>query len=157
VIMVVVAWAYTVVCRCFPDGGGVYAAARHLSPTLSVIGATMLLCDYIVTAALSAVEGFHYFGVHGETRVGLSGIGIIVAIGVVKWLGAKNAGRFALIIAAAAIVASAVLGLLSLPLIRPGLEKLTTGDPSIASPWVRWESLVRIVLALSGVEAVANM
>ncbi|MBL8876988.1 MAG: amino acid transporter, partial [Phycisphaerae bacterium] len=47
-IMAAVAWAYTVVCRCFPDGGGVYSAARRLSPTLAVLGATLLLCDYIV-------------------------------------------------------------------------------------------------------------
>ena len=65
VIMAAVAWAYTIVCRCFPEGGGVYTAARQLNPTLSVIGATMLLCDYIVTAALSGVEGFHYVGAPG--------------------------------------------------------------------------------------------
>mgnify|MGYP000964853611 CR=1 FL=1 len=34
-LMVAVAWAYSLICRCFPDGGGVYAAARQLSPTLS--------------------------------------------------------------------------------------------------------------------------
>lgn len=32
VIMAAVAWAYTVVCRCFPDGGGVYAAAAEPEP-----------------------------------------------------------------------------------------------------------------------------
>src|SRR6186713_774394 len=51
VLMAVVAWAYTIVCRSFPDGGGVYSAARQISPLLSVIGATLLLGDYIVTAA----------------------------------------------------------------------------------------------------------
>jgi amino acid transporter/nucleotide-binding universal stress UspA family protein len=157
VIMVAVAWAYTVVCRCFPDGGGVYAAARNLSPTLSVVGATLLLCDYIVTAALSAVEGYHYFGVHGHGAVVISCVATIMVIGVVNWLGARNAGRFALVIAVAAIVMSAVVGILSLPLLGEGLSNTTTGDPSISSVWTRWESLVRIVLALSGVEAVANM
>src|SRR5688572_28929392 len=57
-VMIAVAWAYTVACRCFPDGGGVYAAARPLNKTFSVLGATLLLCDYIVTASSSAVEGF---------------------------------------------------------------------------------------------------
>ena len=39
-LMVAVAWAYTIICRSFPDGGGVYAAARQINPTLSVVGAT---------------------------------------------------------------------------------------------------------------------
>src|SRR5688572_26284073 len=63
VLMITVAWAYTVICRSFPEGGGVYAAARQLNPLLSVIGATLLLCDYTVTTALSIVDGMHYFGV----------------------------------------------------------------------------------------------
>jgi amino acid transporter len=155
-IMAAVAWAYTVICRSFPDGGGVYAAARPISRTLSVVGATLLLCDYIVTAALSVVEGFHYFGVGQEVVVTLSCVTILV-VGIINWLGARSAGRFALIIAVAAIVMSAVIGLLCLPLAAKGLSTATTTVPGVTSGWERWESLVRIVLALSGVEAVANM
>jgi K+ transporter len=95
VIMAAVAWAYTVVCRCFPDGGGVYAAARRINPTLAVIGATLLLCDYTVTASLSAVEGFHYIGLPHSWVVPASLIAM-VAIALVNWLGSQNAGRFAL-------------------------------------------------------------
>lgn len=155
-VMAAVAWAYTVVCRSFPDGGGVYAASRRINPTLSVIGATLLLCDYIVTAALSAVEGFHYFGVPGYLVVPLV-LGTIVAIGFVNWTGARSAGRFALSIAILSIAASAVIALLCLPLVPKGLSEFTTRVDGLESPWARWESLVRIVLALSGVEAVANM
>ena len=61
-LMVAVAWAYTIICRSFPDGGGVYAAARQLNPTLSVVGATLLLCGYLITAGISVVEALHYFG-----------------------------------------------------------------------------------------------
>ncbi len=155
-IMAGVAWAYTIVCRCFPDGGGVYAASRRLNPTLSVVGATLLLCDYIVTAALSAVEGFHYFGVPAPLVVPLV-LMVIVLIGVINWTGARSAGRFALSIAVLAIAASTVIGLLALPLAWRGLGEITTRVDGLDSPWDRWESLVRIVLALSGVEAVANM
>jgi amino acid transporter/nucleotide-binding universal stress UspA family protein len=156
VIMAAVAWAYTVVCRCFPEGGGVYTAARRLNPTLSVIGATMLLCDYIVTAALSGVEGFHYFGAPGGWVVGLC-IGTIVLIGVINWLGARSAGRLALIIAVAAIACSALIAILCIPFLGAGLRSVTPHVDGVDSVWNRWESLVRIVLALSGVEAVANM
>ncbi len=155
-IMAAVAWAYTIVCRSFPEGGGVYTAARQISPTLSVVGATLLLCDYIVTAALSAVEAFHYFGVPHHLTV-VCCIVTILGIGVINWLGAKSAGRFALLIAIAAIVASALIGLMSLYLIPAGIKSVELSADHAGSWLDRWESLVRIVLALSGVEAVANM
>ncbi|MFN0010454.1 MAG: amino acid permease [Phycisphaerales bacterium] len=156
IIMIAVAWAYSVICRCFPDGGGVYAAARQLSPTLSVIGATLLICDYIVTAALSAVEGFHYFGTPGAWVVALS-VGMIAVIGVINWFGAKNAGRFALVVAVAAIVLSLVIGILCLPMVAQGFKALSSGQAPATPPLERWENLVRVILALSGLEAVANM
>lgn len=155
-LMAAVAWAYTVVCRCFPDGGGVYTAARRISPMLSVIAATLLLCDFIVTASLSVVEGFHYFGVAHQLVVPFSII-TIVGLGVINWLGARNAGRFALFIAIAAIGASFIVGLLCLPLLPKGLSTMKFTVEGVDSPWPMWESLVRVVLALSGVEAVANM
>jgi amino acid transporter/nucleotide-binding universal stress UspA family protein len=155
-IMAAVAWAYTVICRCFPEGGGVYTAARQINPLLSVIAATLLLCNFIVTAALSAVECFHYFGVPHAWVVGLS-IGTIIILGGVNWLGSRSAGRLALVIAVLAVGASAVIAMFALPMIIPGLKSVTLTAPGVDSPWQKWESLVRIVLALSGVEAVANM
>src|SRR5438094_4498095 len=57
-----VGWAYTQICRIYPDGGGVYTAAKHRSQLLGVVGALLLFADYTVTASLSAVDAFHYFG-----------------------------------------------------------------------------------------------
>lgn len=156
IVMAAVAWAYTIICRSFPDGGGVYAAARQISPTLAVIGATLLICDYTVTAALSAVEAFHYLGVNAKWVVLMSIISIAV-VGVVNWLGARSAGRLALVIAVVAIAASFIIGVLCLPWLGKGLATVQHTVDGVHSPWHRWESLVRIVLALSGVEAVANM
>lgn len=155
-VMAAVAWAYTVICRCFPDGGGVYSSARQISPLLSVIGATLLLCDYIVTASLSTIEAFHYFGVPESWVVVLS-IATIGVLGMVNWFGARNAGRFALGIALAAMVASLVVAMLCFPFIRKGLGTVNLEGIANASNWERWQSLVRIMLALSGVEAVSNM
>src|SRR5688500_12851865 len=70
VLILAVGWAYTQICRIFPDGGGVYTAARQRSRILGVIGALLLFADYTVTASLSAVEAFHYFGLgHHEHAV----------------------------------------------------------------------------------------
>src|SRR3954471_18233985 len=61
-LILAVAWAYTQICRIYPDGGGVYTAARHKSALLGVVGALLLFADYTITASLSAVDAFHYFG-----------------------------------------------------------------------------------------------
>ena len=47
-----VGWAYTQICRIYPDGGGVYTAARQRSRILGVIG----LC---MAANLAVREGEH--------------------------------------------------------------------------------------------------
>src|SRR3954467_3135746 len=69
-LILAVAWAYTQICRIYPDGGGVYTAAKQRSQLLGVIGALLLFADYTVTASLSAVDAFHYFGLgHTETQL----------------------------------------------------------------------------------------
>src|SRR5579864_7416243 len=61
-LILAVAWGYSQICRIYPDGGGVYTAAKHKSRILAVIGALLLFADYTVTASLSALDAFHYFG-----------------------------------------------------------------------------------------------
>src|SRR5439155_18749583 len=61
-LILAVGWAYTQICRIYPDGGGVYTAAKHKSRMLAVIGALLLFADYTVTASLSALDAFHYYG-----------------------------------------------------------------------------------------------
>src|SRR5438034_3298234 len=61
-LILAVGWAYTHICRIYPDGGGVYTAAKQRSRLLAVIGALLLFADYTVTASLSALDAFHYFG-----------------------------------------------------------------------------------------------
>src|SRR6202011_1714097 len=53
---------YMTICKHYPDGGGVYASVRHRSQIISIVGAFLLIADYIVTAALSALSAFQYLG-----------------------------------------------------------------------------------------------
>src|SRR5437899_4150821 len=62
VLILAVGWAYSQICRIYPDGGGVYTAAKSRSKILAVVGALLLFADYTVTASLSSLEAFHYFG-----------------------------------------------------------------------------------------------
>src|SRR5213596_4365500 len=54
---------YAVICRYFPDGGGVYSAARSQGRLLAVVGALLLIADLTVTAALSGWSGLSYFNI----------------------------------------------------------------------------------------------
>jgi amino acid transporter len=72
-LILAVGWAYTQICRIYPDGGGVYTAAKQKSRTLAVVGALLLFADYTVTASLSVLDAFHYFGLplqkHAQVEV----------------------------------------------------------------------------------------
>ncbi|MEO0512726.1 MAG: universal stress protein [Planctomycetota bacterium] len=155
-LMLAVSWAYTLICRCFPDGGGVYTAARQLSPTAAVVGSTLLLSGYIMTAAISVVEAFHYFGVPDRFTLPASVV-TIVGIGAINWLGAKSAGRFAAFIAVAALAVSAVMVFVAFPAFLRGVRAIRLDYFTAVPPADAWVSFTKICLALAGVEAVANM
>ncbi len=64
---------YVVICRLYPDGGGVYASVRGRSEIISIVGAFLLIADYLVTAAISALSAFAYLGVpHPEKFAALA-------------------------------------------------------------------------------------
>lgn len=157
-LMAAVAWAYTIICRSFPHGGGVYTAARQLSPVLAVMSATLLLADYIVTVCISLVDAFHYLGLPEGPNgwwIYFACAGSMLILGVLNWFGARNAGRAALIVALAAMAVSMLIAVLAIPFVPEGLRQMKwdTGTPALT----KWINFTGIVLALSGVEAVANM
>src|SRR5213596_1070097 len=51
---------YAVICRHFPDGGGVYSAAQAQGRLLAVVGALLLVADLTVTASLSGWSALTY-------------------------------------------------------------------------------------------------
>src|SRR5258706_10218100 len=48
-LIMAVGWGYAQICRIYPDGGGVYTAARQKAALLGVVGALLLIADYTVT------------------------------------------------------------------------------------------------------------
>src|ERR1700744_1351801 len=92
---------YMTICKHYPDGGGVYASVRHRSQIISIVGAFLLIADYIVTAALSALSAFQYLGqvFHlTPTAMSLFAAGSIVLIGSLNYLGPKHTGSLAFFI-----------------------------------------------------------
>ncbi|HET6202510.1 MAG TPA: amino acid permease [Planctomycetota bacterium] len=151
VLVAAVGWAYTVICRLYPDGGGVYSAAKRISQNLAVVGAFLLAADYVVTAALSTLDAFHYFG-FGDAESVRWAILALAVVGALNFFGPRRVGLLALAVA---------LGAISLTLVLMGAALPHLGDAVVQAPsgglGRSWRSFVDIVLALSGVEAVANM
>jgi amino acid transporter/nucleotide-binding universal stress UspA family protein len=139
-----------IICRLYPDGGGVYASVRHRSEVISIVGAFLLIADYLVTAAISALSAFQYLGV---PRPELFAAGAILVIGLLNLLGPKHTGGLAFLISLPTVMVVVVLGLFSLPHLGTAFANL---QPLRGSVWENWSGFVGIVLALSGVEAIAN-
>jgi len=150
VLTALVGLNYMVICRLYPDGGGVYASVRHRSEVISIVGAFLLIADYLVTAAISALSAFQYLGVpHPEKFAAAS----ILIIGLLNLLGPKQTGGLAFLISVPAAIVVVVLGLFSLPHLGTALGNL---QPLHGTFGQNWAGFVGIVLALSGVEAIAN-
>ena len=139
---------YVWVCRYFPEGGGVYHAARTHSARLAVVGALLLLADYAVTASMSCYEAFNYFGTGDATRWAILAI---FALGVLNYFGPRLSSGLAVYLAVPMVLV--VLGL-----VVGGLWN----RPVLHWHWPTegwghsWQLFAGMVLALSGVEAVAN-
>lgn len=210
-LILAVGWAYTQICRIYPDGGGVYTAAKHKSRTLAVVGALLLFADYTVTASLSALDAFHYFGLplghhtqHDPEQIkqtkiervttaekgtynpdpridagdhldphrkepdtekealfkfdspALWAIVAIAAIGMFNMMGPKHTGAFAITAAVGMIFITLLITAFALPQV-PWRNLPARIGHLRHGPEEMWVAFVSIVLALSGVEAIANL
>lgn len=206
-LILAVGWAYSQICRIYADGGGVYTAAKSRSKLLAVVGALLLFADYTVTASLSALDAFHYFGLplkphvqaveqHAEPekqiedagdllRVksnlsaeasnasttsqdptpvklfqwdspGLWAMVAIMVIGLFNLMGPGHTGHFAFAAAVGMILITLLIfvgGIFSIQWAALPSRIGTLQHP----PGEMWIAFVSIVLALSGVEAIANL
>ena len=141
---------YMVICRHYPNGGGVYASVRHRSEIISIVGAFLLIADYIVTAAVSALSAFLYLGVPHPEMFAAAAIAII---GALNYFGPKHTGGAAVLVAVPTAIVVILLGLLAIPHLG---EAVIHTQPLHGGFFHNWNAFVAIVLALSGVEAIAN-
>jgi amino acid transporter/nucleotide-binding universal stress UspA family protein len=141
---------YMVICRLYPDGGGVYASVRHRSEVISIVGAFLLIADYLVTAAISALSAFAYLGVpHPEKFAAMA----ILIVGLLNLLGPRHTGSLAFLVSVPTVLVVIALGAVSIPHLGQAWTNLQPLHDSFSR---NWAAFVGIVLALSGVEAIAN-
>ena len=146
-----VGYNYVVVCKLFPDGGGVYSAARLQSRFLAVMGSLLLVADLTVTASLSGWSAMAYFQIPKE-HIAAATIGLILFVGAINYFGPKHTGSVAVWLALPTVAVVVALILISLPHLR-----LAYLEPSHKSFAKNWTAFVGVILALSGVEAIANL
>jgi len=152
---------YIVICRHFPDGGGVYSAARSQGRLLAVIGALLLLADLTVTAALSGWSALTYITSGAEhvawikflrDHIALTTIAVLLIMGMINYFGPKHSGSLAVALAVPTLIVVVVLIAISTP-------HLTTHflQPRHESLGALWVQFVGVILALSGAESIANV
>src|SRR5213596_2455256 len=152
---------YAVICRHFPDGGGVYSAARSQGRLLAVVGALLLLADLTVTAALSGWSALTYITSGAEhiawikllrDHIPLTTIAVLLIMGAINYFGPKHSGSLAVALAVPTSIVVVVLIVISAP-------HLTTHflQPRQESLGTLWVQFVGVILALSGAESIANV
>lgn len=150
ILMLCVGINYISICKFSPTGGGVYTSARRHSEVLALIGAFFLLADYLVTAALSALSCFEYLGVAEPVYWTM---GSIILIGLINYFGPRHSGNLALIVAIATVIIVIILGILAIPYLGDAFRQI---HPPEAGLLKDWDNFVGIVVALSGIESIAN-
>lgn len=150
ILNILVGINYIIICRCYPEGGGVYAAVKNKSEIIAMVGALFLIGDYIVTASLSAMSAMSYLGFPYPEKLALIAI---FAIGIVNYFGPKHTGTLALIIAIPTVICVVILGILSLFYIQPAIQNIEPLKGDFATIWIQF---VGVIVALSGIEAIAN-
>lgn len=140
---------YILICKCYPNGGGVYASARSRSKVVALVGGIFLIADYLVTAALSALAAFSYLGVVHPV---IWSIVFILLITALNYLGPRKSGNFAFVIAVLAFVTVVLLGIAAFYHIPQSIQELT----HLPNAYTTWTDFVAIVVGLSGIEAIAN-
>jgi len=152
---------YAVICRHFPDGGGVYSAARSQGRLLAVVGALLLLADLTVTAALSGWSALTYITSGAENieliklareHIALTTIGLLLIMGLINYFGPKHSGSLAVALALPTALIVVVLIAFSVPHLTTHF--LEPRHHSLSTVWVQF---VGVILALSGAESIANL
>src|SRR6476659_4772336 len=84
-----VGYNYIIVCRHFPDGGGVYSSARLQSRFLAVLGSLLLLADLTVTASLNGWSAMVYLHVPRDYLM-VATMALILGVSMMNYFGPKH-------------------------------------------------------------------
>jgi amino acid transporter len=169
-LLVVVVASYRQTCHAYPNGGGAYAVSRaNLGCNASLVAASALLVDYVLTVAVSVVAGVANIvsavPALAPHAVGVC-VGLVALLAVVNLRGVRESGRAFAVptygFIAVVFVMLAVGGVRMLAGNAPVAESASLGVTATAHA----DGLMVLLLvmrafasgctALTGVEAVSN-
>src|SRR5437762_899528 len=133
VLTALVGLNYMAICRHYPDGGGVYASVRHRSEIISIVGAFLLVADYIVTASISSLSAFQYLGVPHPEKFAAAAI---LVIGALNYFGPRHTGGLAFLIAVPTVLGLAMHALGGLQINRDQVD--APGHPGVRDYMLRY-------------------
>ncbi|GAC1653512.1 MAG: hypothetical protein NVS9B1_02940 [Candidatus Dormibacteraceae bacterium] len=154
-----VAWRY-------PEGGGVVTvASRAIHPYAGLVGGLLILVDYFLTAALSALSGVLYLGVVAPV-LSLPAVSVavtiaaLVGLGTLNAIGIKESARVSAVFAVAAATTQLVVVILvALSLGPDGIARTfhaITAGPRLG-PIGLVTGYAAAFLAFSGLESIAQI
>lgn len=170
VLLVIVIASYRQTCHAYPDGGGAYAVSRrNLGVRASLVAASALLVDYVLTVAVSVVAGVAAITSAvpplAPHAVALS-LALVGVLTVVNLRGVKESGRvFA--VPTYGFVAIVVV-LLAVAAVRLALGQTMTAESAgyglvadqriggLLTVFLALRAFASGCTALTGVEAVSN-
>jgi amino acid transporter len=169
-LLTVVVASYRQTCHAYPNGGGAYAVSRaNLGRDASLVAASALLVDYVLTVAVSVAAGVQNIvsavPALAPHAVSVS-VGMIVVLALMNLRGVRESGT-AFAIPTYGFIAVVLI------MIVTGLFRTLAGDPPTAesasiavAPATHTGGLVVVLIAmrafasgctaLTGVEAVSN-
>lgn len=170
VLLALVVLSYRQTCEAYPNGGGAYAVSRaNLGEDASLVAASSLLIDYVLTVAVSVVAGVAALtsavpGL-GAHAVALS-IGFVVLLTVVNLRGIKESGRAFALPTYGFVVAIMVMLAVGFgrELLGSGISAESAGlglrqtehATGLAAAFLALRAFASGCTALTGVEAVSN-
>ncbi|HWI21237.1 MAG TPA: APC family permease [Baekduia sp.] len=168
-LLVIVVASYRQTCRAYPNGGGAYAVSReNLGEDASLVAASSLLIDYVLTVAVSVVAGVAAITSAipslASHAVSLS-LGFVVLLTMVNLRGVKESGRAFAIPTYGFVVAIYALLIVGLAKAASGGLTVESADYTIKQSahigglftiFLMARAFASGCTALTGVEAVSN-
>jgi amino acid transporter len=163
VAFVLLAVKYVEVTRRFPSGGGVVSVADEaLGPWWGAVGGQLIMVDYFLTVAISAVSGVYYV----DSMWGLAGnvvpwtLGCLAVLCVLNIIGVKESATASLALAVVALAVDlAVIGtsLWQLPAETWSTLVAQAGSLRELTPWQALVGYSGAWLAFSGLESISQL
>ncbi len=145
-----------------PEGGGVVTiTTKAFGPLWGCLGGMLITTSYFLTAAISAVSGFHYIAsvLHFlDDHIVLLACAGLVALAVLNVIGIRESDTAALIMALAALSTDLVVIIISMLNVSPSEWTLAMASLSPGRDWVMSDLLVGFAaawLAFSGLESIS--